>query len=552
MHRWPCGPEPGAVPLTARVDTIALTGIRAVPVEVQVAISAGLPAFAVVGLGDKAVTEARERVRAALGRLGLTLPARRILVNLAPAGLAKEGSHYDLPIALALMLGIGALPSGVLDGHLALGELALDGTLASVAGVLPAAVLAAETGRRIICPAASADEAAWAGDRHAVIAAPDLLGLLGHLTGRSTLPTPPEPRLDGEPPLPDMADIRGQPVARRALEIAAAGRHNLLMIGPPGSGKSMLARRLPGLLPPLAPAESLDLCLIESVAGRGQVRPRISRPFRDPHHSASAAALVGGGNRARPGEISLAHGGVLFLDELPEFARPTLEALRQPVESGEAVVARAAMHVSYPARVQLLAAMNPCRCGHVADPMLACNRAPRCAADYQSRLSGPLLDRFDMTIELAPTPPAAILAPDPGEASAPIRARVLAARARADARNRGLAGLDDTPAHLRRPMTNAELEGTALDQAAALDGPARELMLRASERLRLSARGVTRVLRVALTIADLAGRERIGRPQLSEALAYRRPPGPAAGLRDAAGPARDRGGPHVRPSHPPQ
>ncbi|MEE8272011.1 MAG: YifB family Mg chelatase-like AAA ATPase, partial [Alphaproteobacteria bacterium] len=388
--------------MVARVNTVAFRGIDVLPIDVQVQITGGMPGFTVVGLPDKAVAESRERVRSALHALGLALPPKRITVNLAPADVLKEGSHFDLPIAIGLLVVLDVLPAMELAGYATLGELALDGALSPVAGVLPAALNAASRGLGLICPAACGGEAAWAADeggRIDVLAPANLLALINHFKGTQAL-SPPEPVVEAaaEAPL-DLKDIKGQETAKRALEVAAAGGHNLLMIGPPGAGKSMLAARLPGLLPPLEPAEALEVSMIHSVAGLLEGgRLLRHRPFRDPHHSASLPALVGGGLRARPGEISLAHRGVLFLDELPEFSRPTVEALRQPMESGRAVIARANAHMTYPARVQLVAAMNPCRCGHLDDPSLACTRAPRCARDYQSRISGPLFDRIDLHV----------------------------------------------------------------------------------------------------------------------------------------------------------
>jgi len=345
--------------MVARVWTVAFQGIDVLDIDVQVQIAPGIVGFTVVGLPDKAVAESRERVRAALGAIGLALPSKRITVNLSPADVLKEGSHFDLPIALGLLVAMGVLDGEELAGYTALGELALDGALSAVAGVLPAAIGASAHERGIICPEACGGEAAWAGEIE-VLAAPSLLALINHFKGTQVLARP-TPRLaDDEGTAPDLRDIKGQETAKRALEVAAAGGHNLLMIGPPGAGKSMLAQRLPGLLPPLLPAEALEVSMVQSIAGQLQ-NGRISRrrPFRDPHHSASLPALVGGGLRARPGEVSLAHRGVLFLDELPEFQRPTLEALRQPMESGRAVVARVNHHVAYPARFQLVAAMNP-------------------------------------------------------------------------------------------------------------------------------------------------------------------------------------------------
>jgi magnesium chelatase family protein len=413
--------------MTANVQTVVFQGIDACPVDVQVQFTGGQTGFMIVGLPDKAVGESRERVRAALTALGLALPPKRIIVNLSPADVLKEGSHYDLPIALALLVALGVIAPNQIEGHVALGELALNGSLTAVAGVLPAALWAASQGKAVICPAICGGEAAWAGDRrigHRVVAAPDLLSLINHLRGSAQLPAP-EPRLAADAATyPDLLDVKGQETARRALEVAAAGGHNLLMIGPPGAGKSMLAARLPGLLPPLAPEEALEVSMIRSLAGAfNDGRLTRQRPFRDPHHSASLPALVGGGVKPRPGEISLAHRGVLFLDELPEFGRAALEALRQPLETGRVAVARANAHVSYPARFQLVAAMNPCRCGHLADSSRACLRAPRCAADYQSKISGPLLDRIDLVIDVPPVRPSDLALPPPSEGSAEVAPR---------------------------------------------------------------------------------------------------------------------------------
>jgi magnesium chelatase family protein len=501
--------------LVARIKTVAFSGIEVLEVDAQVTITSGLIAFNVVGLPDKAVAESRERVRAALAALGLAVPPKRVTVNLAPADLAKEGSHFDLPIALGLLGALGVLPNEDLDGYVALGELALDGALLPVAGVLPAAMAAAAAGRGIICPAASGGEAAWAGGLE-VLAAPSLLALINHFKGTQVLSAP-EPRIAEAPASPlDLKDIKGQETAKRAIEVAAAGGHNLLMIGPPGSGKSMLAARLPGLLPPLDPAEALEVSMIHSVAGQlREGKLMRQRPFRDPHHSASLAALVGGGTRAKPGEVSLAHLGVLFLDELPEFQRAALEALRQPLESGRATVARVHAHVTYPARVQLVAAMNPCRCGHLDDPALGCGRAPKCALDYQSKISGPLFDRIDLHIDVPAVTPADLALPPPAEGSAQVAERVAAARARQAARYARL------PPD-RRIRTNAELDGQLLDELAAPDAEGKRLLLGAAERLHLSARGYHRVLRVARTLADLDASDAVRRIHVAEALSYRR------------------------------
>ena len=450
--------------MVARINTFAFQGIEVLPVDVQVQISSGLPAFAIVGLPDKAVAESRERVRAALGAMGLAFPPKRITVNLAPADLAKEGSHFDLPIALGLLVAMGVVPDDALSGFAALGELALDGRLVPVAGVLPAAIGANAAGLGLICPEGNGGEAAWAG-AIAVIAPAGLIALINH--------------------------FKGQETAKRALEVAAAGGHNLLMIGPPGVGKSMLAQRLPGLLPPLDASEALEVSMIASAAGQlaGGKLTR-ARPFRDPHHSASMAALVGGGQRARPGEVSLAHLGVLFLDELPEFARMVLDSLRQPLESGSIMVARANAHLKYPARVQLVAAMNPCRCGYLDDAARACNRAPRCAADNQAKISGPLFDRIDLHVEVPEVSAADLTLPPPAEGSADVAARVAAARAIQSARYGGLGG----GAQAGEPV----------------------------EKMGLSARGYHRVLRVARTLADLDQADGVSRIHVAEALSYRR------------------------------
>ena len=508
--------------MTAHVTTVAFQGIDVLPIDVQCHLGGGLPAVNVVGLPDKAVGESRERVRAALNALGLGLPPKRITINLAPADLAKEGSHFDLPIAMALLVAMGILPGEDLTEFVALGELGLDGTLAPVTGVLPAAVAAAGMGRGLICPGRQGGEAAWSGTD--VLAPASLLALINHFKGSQILSRPtPLMAEDRGSPL-DLKDIKGQETAKRALEVAAAGGHNILMCGPPGAGKSMLAARLPGLLPPLAPAEALEVSMIHSIAGAlDQGRLLRRRPFRDPHHSASTAALVGGGQRARPGEVSLAHLGVLFLDELPEFQRNALEALRQPLESGRAVVARANAHVTYPARVQLVAAMNPCKCGYLGDPQLGCGRAPKCGADYQSRLSGPLFDRIDLHIDVPAVNPADLSLPPPAEGSAQVAARVAAARAiQAERFARVAVG--------QGIRLNAEADGELLDRIAAPDAPARHLLTEAAERLRLSARGYHRVLKVARTLADLSGTATVGRIHIAEALSYRRAAVGAHGL----------------------
>ncbi|TCO73870.1 YifB family Mg chelatase-like AAA ATPase [Rhodovulum euryhalinum] len=497
--------------MVSRAYTVAFEGIEARVVEVQCSVSAGLPAFSIVGLPDKAVSEARDRLRAALVAMGVALPSKRITVNLSPADLPKEGSHFDLPIAVALLAALDVIPRDAAEGTVSLGELSLDGRLVPVVGALPAAMAAAEEDRALLCPRACGAEAAWVGGTQ-VLAAPDLTAVVRHFTGQAPL-APAEPgEVRTEALSRDLSDVKGQERAKRALEIAAAGRHHMLMVGAPGSGKSMLAARMPGILPPLSPVEALETSMIHSLAGlldEGGISRH--RPFREPHHTASMAAIVGGGRGAKPGEISLAHNGVLFMDEFPEFPRAVLETLRQPIETGEVVVARANAHMRYPCRFLLVAAANPCKCGYLADPARACARVPQCGEDYLGRISGPLMDRFDLRVEVPPVAYSDLDLPATGERSATVADRVAAARATQTARFEGHPGV----------RVNAEAEGALLEQIATPDPEGRALLAKVAERFGLSARGYHRVLRVARTIADLDGAATVARPHVAEAVSFR-------------------------------
>lgn len=491
----------------AIVATRAGLGLEAPPVQVEVHLANGLPGLTLVGLPEAAVKESRERVRSALVNAGFEFPTtRRITLNLAPADLPKEGGRFDLPIALGILAASGQVPPEALEGIECAGELALDGRLRAVTGVLPFALASKAAGKRLIVPAACADEAALAGDRLCVLPATHLWQVVAHLLGQQPiaphcLTTPPV----AAAPIADLCEVRGQQQARRALEVAAAGGHNLLFAGPPGSGKTMLASRLPGILPPLSEPEALEVAAIRSVSGLALKADWGQRPFRQPHHSASAAALVGGGSKPRPGEISLAHKGVLFLDELPEFSRHVLEVLRQPLETGEIHLSRASHERRYPARFQLVAAMNPCPCGHLGDPRQACHCSSAQIQRYQTRLSGPLLDRIDLQVEVPALPPEQLTAQTRGESSAEVIKRVLAARARQQARG----------------ALNSELGGQPLEAICQLSDADRLWLADVLERLKLSARAYHRVLRVALTLADLEGIDVPERHHLMEAISYR-------------------------------
>lgn len=497
--------------MVARAYTVAFEGVEARTVEVQCALAPGLPSFSIVGLPDKAVSEARERVRSALSALSIALPSKRITINLSPADLPKVGSHFDLPIAMALLAALEIVPKEDIEQTLTLGELSLDGSIVSVVGALPAAMAAAEQDRALLCPAACGAEAAWVGGTQ-VLAAPTLAAAIQHFTGQTPLPAA-DPGTVAKPPGGrDLQDVKGQERAKRALEIAAAGRHHLLMVGSPGSGKSMLAARLPGILPPLSAAEALETSMIHSLSGlldEGGISK--DRPFREPHHTASMAAIVGGGKGAKPGEISLAHNGVLFMDEFPEFPRAVLETLRQPIETGEIVVSRANAHVRYPCRFMLVAAANPCKCGYLSEPARACARVPHCGEEYLGRISGPLMDRFDLRIDVPPVAFGDLELPQSGDSSSVVAARIAAAREIQADRYTEFHGV----------RVNSDAEGSLLETVAAPDAPGKELLIRVAQRFGLSARGYHRVLRVARTIADLEGAQSVRKIHISESVSFR-------------------------------
>ena len=493
------------------LNSIIFHGMDATQIDVQVQLSTGLskPEFNIIGLADRAVKESAERIRNVLSALNLSLPPKRLTVNLSPADVEKSGSHFDLPILCGILCAIGILPESELSKYIIIGEVGLNGTIVKTNGILPASVWANQHGMGIICPGGQGAEARWAGQRN-ILAPFHVLELINHFKGTQILPIPPlsTPCAEQSTHM-DMAEVHGQSAAKRALEIAAAGGHAMLMVGPPGSGKTMLASRLPTILPEMTPDEILETSIIYSIAGQLNGKSLITtRPFRSVHHTASAISLAGGGADARPGEISLAHNGVLFLDELPEFNRTTLEILRQPMESGEIMIARARRTATYPAQFQLIAAMNPCPCGHLGNAALSCSRAPRCAEAYQNKISGPLLDRIDLHVDVDPVNPWEMNKNDDThvETSAQIRARVIAAR------NRQIE---------RQGIPNAQLDGTMLDTVAKLSDELTQFLNTAAEKMGMSARGYNRIRRIARTIADLRGAKNIEMTDLAEALSYR-------------------------------
>lgn len=485
----------------------ALSGIEAPPVSVEVHLANGLPSFTIVGLPDTEVKEAKDRVRAALVNCQYEFPARRITVNLAPADLPKESGRFDLPIALGILAASGQIPADKLNEYEFAGELSLSGELRAIRGALAMTYRATQSGRAFVLPDVSAQEAALVGDAQ-VLGARSLLEVCAHLAGQQALTRSEATPMATPPRYADLTEVKGQAQAKRALEVAATGRHSLLMVGPPGTGKSMLAARLPGILPPMSEAEALEAAAMQSLGRNGfDARQWGQRPFRAPHHTASAVALVGGGSEPRPGEISLAHRGVLFLDELPEFDRHVLEVLREPLESGRVAISRAARQAEFPARFQLIAAMNPCPCGYLGHFDGRCHCTPDQVARYRGKLSGPLLDRIDMQVEVPALPHEELISKTEGESSAALRERVAAAHARQLA---------------RQDKANAELSAKETEIHCLVDQAGEALLKNAVARLGLSARAYHRVLKLARSIADLADAPQIRAPHVAEAIQYRR------------------------------
>ncbi|GHT90591.1 ATPase AAA [Alphaproteobacteria bacterium] len=498
----------------ASIKTVSFLGISTIGIDVQIQMLSGLPAFMIVGLPDKTVAESRERIRACLYSMGISLPSKRITVNLAPADVQKEGSHYDLPIALALLAAMGIISQDDICNVVALGELSLNGNISRVPGILPAAIWAKSNDKIIVCPEECAQEAAWSGES-SILAPRSLLSMINHFNGEQILPkitlNNDVDRTSGVTNYGCMSDIKGQMVAKRAMEIAAAGGHNVLMLGPPGVGKSLIASRVPGILPPFSSEEALEVTMIHSLAGQISETGLVSeRPYRSPHHSASLASIVGGGMHAKPGEISLAHRGVLFLDELPEFSRATLESLRQPLETGKVTISRANNHITYPARIQLIAAMNPCRCGYLGVSGKECNQAPKCGKDYLRKISGPLLDRIDIFLDVPDVKISDFAqSKEDIESSSAIRKRVMSARDIQANRYEGM------------PIkTNAEADGQELEKYIVEN--AQEILYKCVDKARISARGYYRVLKLARTLADLEQCDCIQSDHVYESMSYRR------------------------------
>lgn len=501
--------------MISRIGSVAFDGISAKNVDVQVNISKGLPSFNIVGLADKAVSESKERVRSAFSAMGLALPAQRITVNLSPADLSKEGSHFDLPIALAILGSIDILPREEIMNYISLGEMALDGEIKPVNGVLAASILASEEEKGIIFPHSQLQEMYLVKDRVELLAIKSLSDIINHFKGHTLINIRTDdikPNILDDTKFVELSSIKGQDSAKRAIEVTAAGGHNLLMIGPPGSGKSMLANALGGILPPLTSKEALEVSLIYSIAGELGERSLIhSRPYRAPHHSASMPSLVGGGTKVKPGEITLAHNGILFLDEMAEFNKNILDALRQPIETGSVNISRVHSHVQYPANFQLVGAMNPCRCGYFGDADRQCSKAPSCSDSYQSKISGPILDRMDLIIEVPAISVRDLNIKQASATSEQIKEKVLKAREIQADRYSGY-GI----------FTNAEATTEILDDVALISKDAQELLVNSVEKFKLSTRAYFRLIKVARTCADLDGSQYIKNSHIAEAVSYRK------------------------------